>query len=99
MFDSLGLHIPDWVFALAAVAGVAVAYRFLGLRGALATLAAFALLLARTSGQKAGAAQQEMEARRALDKSKTKATRARNTAIRDNSADERLREDDGFRRD
>lgn len=99
MFDWIGLHLPDWVFLLLAAAAAVVAFRYFGLKGVIATLAAFALLLARTSGQKAGAQQQKEEARRVLDKATTRATAARNDAIRDNASSARLRDDDGFRRD
>lgn len=99
MFDWFGLHIPDWVFLVAGVGAAAVAYRYLGLRAALAALAAVAVLLARTSGQKAGAEQRQKEARHAIDKVQKKATSARNTAIGRNASVDRLREDDGFKRD
>lgn len=99
MFDWLGLHIPDWMYLIAAVVCAAVAFRYFGVKGAISVAAGFALLLARTSGQKAGAQQQQQEARRALDKTVIQATRARNSAIRDNASSERLRDNDGFRRD
>lgn len=92
----------DWGLAIIAaltVGAAVLAYRLLGLRGALAALAAGAALFAYRSGERRGATRQAAKEKADADRSVDRAQRARADADRRNADPKRLRDDDGFRRD
>ncbi|MFG1349108.1 hypothetical protein [Xanthobacter autotrophicus] len=92
----------DWALALIAaltVGAAVLAYRRLGLKGALAVLSAGAAIFAYRSGERRGAAGQAAKEKADADRSVDRAQRARADADRRNADPKRLRDDDGFRRD
>lgn len=92
----------DWLLALIAagtLAGFVAILRAFGLKPALAALAAGALLFARRSGERAGANRQAAREQANADRAVDQASRARADADRRNADPQRLRDDDGFRRD
>ncbi|MFG1360667.1 hypothetical protein [Xanthobacter pseudotagetidis] len=92
----------DAVLALilaAGAAGFATLWSTLGLRPALAWLAGTAAVAIHHLGVRRGAAQQKAKEQADADRSVQLAERARADADRRNSDPERLRDDDGFRRD
>lgn len=92
----------DWLMALiaaATLAGFVAVWRTFGLKPALAALAAGALIFARRSGERAGAATQAAKEKADADRNVQRASAARADADRRNADPGRLRDDDGFRRD
>lgn len=92
-------HVPFWVLFLGGVALTLAAWRLLGIRGAGAALAFIATVLLWRDGRKDGRQSQITKERRDADQVVRQADAARvDAAVRD-ADPERLREDDGFRRD
>ncbi|MGR7993806.1 hypothetical protein [Xanthobacter sp. ZOL 2024] len=92
----------DWRLALiaaATLAGFVAVWRTFGLKPALAALAAGALVFARRSGERTGAATQAAKEKADADRNVQRASAARADADRRNADPGRLRNDDGFRRD
>ena len=91
----------DWTEALLAAAILATAvfaFRLLGLKGALAVLAAGATAIAYRRGERRGAAGQIQKDKANADRAVQRANEARADADRRNADPRRLRDDDGFKR-
>ncbi|MFG1247600.1 hypothetical protein [Xanthobacter flavus] len=91
----------DWSEALLAAAVLAAAvfaFRLLGLKGALAVLAAGAVAIAYRRGERRGAARQILKDKANADRAVQRANEARADADRRNADPRRLRDDDGFKR-
>lgn len=91
----------DWADALLAAAVLAAAvfaFRLLGLKGALAVLAAGAVAVAYRRGERRGAARQIQKDKSNADRAVQRANEARADADRRNADPRRLRDDDGFKR-
>ncbi|MCL8385851.1 hypothetical protein [Xanthobacter aminoxidans] len=91
----------DWTEALLAAAVLAasvLALRLLGLKGALAVLAAGAVAIAYRRGERSGAARQIQKDKANADRAVQRANEARADADRRNADPRRLRDDDGFKR-
>lgn len=97
-----GVFGGDWMLALIAavsLGGFVLLWRMVGLKPALGALAAGALLIARRSGEKAGASIQIAKDKANADRAVDRAQRTRADADRRSADPHRLRDDDGFRRD
>lgn len=92
----------DWRLAAivsVTLGGAVLASRLLGTRAALAILGAGAVLFADRRGYRRGAARQMEKEKVDADHAVARAQRARSDADRRNAGAERLRDEDGFRRD
>ena len=92
-------HVPFPVQFVGGLAIIYVAWRFLGIRGAAGALAALAALFVFREGRKDGRASEATINRKEAAHAVKEATTARVDAARRDADPERLREDDGFRRD
>lgn len=95
----LGYGVPWWLWALAALAAAALAFRLGGARAAALAGALAAIVVAHRRGAQGGYShaleQGEKDAQHALDAARA----ARDAAVRRDGDAGRLRDDDGFRRD
>lgn len=99
MIEWLSYKIPvEIMFAGAAVA-VFFIWRYFGLRAVLGAIIGFLLLLAKAAGRQEGWNKREEKGRKDAHQVVRKARDARADSDRINSDPERLRDDDGFRRD
>lgn len=92
-------HVPFVVLFAGGVAVSAVAWRLLGVRGALAALVGLGALLLYREGRKDGRQSQVTHDRKEAAHAVNEANDARVEATVRDSDPERLRESDGFRRD
>lgn len=81
------------------LAGVVLALRLLGPKAALAVLTAGAIAFAYRRGERVGAVRQIEKDKADADRAVERARAARTDADRRNADPQRLRDDDGFRRD
>lgn len=95
MIDS----IPYIIFAVFAAAVVAVSFRYFGIKAAGLVTAMLAFIAAFIIGRREGRADQSQEAAKDAVEIRNKASMARVESERVNADPERLRDDDGFRRD
>jgi hypothetical protein len=95
MIDS----IPYLILMLLVAAFVAVSFRYFGIRGAIAASFLSSMLAAFIIGRREGRADQSQEAAKDAVEIRNKASMARVESERVNADPERLRDDDGFRRD
>lgn len=92
-------HVPLILLFAAAIAGGIVTYRLGGLKGLVAFGALVGAALLYRDGRQTGKADSQAEGRRDAQRTVSTAERARVDADRRNADPERLRDDDGFRRD
>lgn len=92
-------HVPFPVAFIGALGIIYIAWRFLGIRGAAGALAGLAALFIFREGRKDGRASEVTSQRNEADHAVKEATAARVDAARRDADPERLRDDDGFRRD
>lgn len=92
-------HTPFPVWFVLGLAVIYVGWRFLGIRGAAGALAALAALFVFREGRRDGRASEATLQRKEAAHAVNEATAARVDAARRAADPERLRDDDGFRRD
>ncbi|MFG1464228.1 hypothetical protein V5F77_15160 [Xanthobacter sp. DSM 24535] len=99
LLDWIAYQLPWWVLAIPALVAVLAVARLAGLRAAVTVgLAAAAILIGRRGAQQGWAAREakgERDAQTAIERARD----ARAAALRRDGVAERLRDDDGWRRD
>lgn len=99
MIDTIIQYVPLPIFFAVFIAGIVAVWRFFGLRVALAVGVIAIIIFANISGHKDGWKQREDKGRADAVKALRKANNARADSDRVNAQPDRLRGQDGFRRD